>query len=660
VPHIDISNRAARLPVRGRLFVAWACLGSLLLLIGLASCGPDRLIEPVSSPSPTTVPHADRIRFGVVGQHPGVNVWALHDAVGGNYADYALRNEYWPRLYALAPPEFELTPRIAEGMPQPVSLEAQGAIGRVTLRSDLHWTDGTSLTAADVAFTANTAIRFELGFDWASYYPMAALDAVESDGPFALLYRFSPEPDAGAWQYGALLAPIAQRAYWEPRIGNAVGLLPSDELGVSITDTDQARALLQAEVDELAARAFAVQREGRQDRELENTLRRKQGDLDAANNLLSELRDEYADKIQAARNALYLLEAGDEPTLGAWMPAGREGEFWLNAWNEEQPFTRPNFDTAAYRYFPDEASAVLALHANEVDMLLTPDGISSASAELLANEPGVSLVTSPSSRYRFLLVNPTGPALSDPVLRSALACLAKGAARSSVLLSEHGNPVNTFAPNVLWTPTGAIAPCAGGAVDELLPQIVDALRSAGYSWERQPTVAAASSALRGVDGVELAPMELLVPDTDPLRVDLADGLRQAALRVGIEVIPTVVAPESIDYAIFSSRQYDLALIGWRLSAYPDYLCGRLIADGLQAPTPQMAGICGQLSSETDLDAARRKIDQLQKLMSEDAVITPLYAETIVDAFRNLKYPYAELLDGYSGVYGAPSLAVPAP
>jgi hypothetical protein len=44
----------------------------------------------------------------------------------------------------------------------------------------------------------------------------------------------------------------------------------------------------------------------------------------------------------------------------------------------------------------------------------------------------------------------------------------------------------------------------------------------------------------------------------------------------------------------------------------------------------------------------------------DLPLIPLYANVRVDAFRNIHYPFTEVIDGLAGLYGATELAVPVP
>jgi len=54
------------------------------------------------------------------------------------------------------------------------------------------------------------------------------------------------------------------------------------------------------------------------------------------------------------------------------------------------------------------------------------------------------------------------------------------------------------------------------------------------------------------------------------------------------------------------------------------------------------------------------IRALQSILAEDLPFIPLYAVLNYDAFQHVTYPFDSVTGGLSGVYGAPSLAIPSP
>ena len=319
-----------------------------LLLFAVGACAPRGIPVPirtsiVASPAASTIPpaHAADIRFALIGDVTDANVWALFDSKGYTYNNYAIRSEYWPKLYGLSIPGGRFEPRAASALPSPV--QADGALfsASVALRSDLTWTDGTPFTADDVAFTVNTVLSFQLGFDWHSYYDPDWLDHAKALDAHTVRFYFKQAPNAGVWQYGALQGPVVQKKYWSPKIADATALLPP-------ADSQSQIAVLQDRVDQLQKQvqviiADGLTATGNEAHQLQGALLRKQGDLDQARNNLSKAETSVDASLEAARQALYALDAANEPTLGEWMPAASLNGMRINSANPSHPFGMPNF-----------------------------------------------------------------------------------------------------------------------------------------------------------------------------------------------------------------------------------------------------------------------------------------------------------------------------
>ena len=101
---------------------------ALFLTLLLASCQPQPVVAvptSIPSPGPLSPAHAPEIRFALIGKPPAsdshVNVWGLFDEAGASYINYALRAEYWPRLYHLVPQDSSFQPYAAEDQPSEVN-----------------------------------------------------------------------------------------------------------------------------------------------------------------------------------------------------------------------------------------------------------------------------------------------------------------------------------------------------------------------------------------------------------------------------------------------------------------------------------------------------------------------------------------------------------
>jgi hypothetical protein len=104
----------------------------------------------------------------------------------------------------------------------------------------------------------------------------------------------------------------------------------------------------------------------------------------------------------------------------------------------------------------------------------------------------------------------------------------------------------------------------------------------------------------------------------------------------------------------------MAIVGWRLSDYPGYLCEWFGVGGPFENTASRLGpSCEALQMVSDLESARRQVFELQSILVEDLPFIPLHLERTYDAFQNVMYPFDEVWGGLSSLYGAPSYAIPA-
>lgn len=629
---------------------------ALFLTLLLASCVPQPVpvAEPNGISSPVVPAPAPEIRFALIGEPKEVNVWELFDESGATYNDYALRSEYWPRLYHLAPPDRTFEPLAANGMPSEVIQEGEFYTAAVPLRADLKWTDASPFTAEDVAFTANTILAFEFGYDWSMYSPREYLDHVEAVNPSTVKYYFKQKPNVEVWQYGALQSPIIQKAFWKSAVENAATLLPKDALNADIDKASATLATVQSDIARLEAQILALRLEGQQNRDLNTYLKRRQGELAFAQNNLNTLLDEYAAQLDAAQKTLYGADDAREPVLGTWMPAAKENGMWVNNANPDFPFTKPNFDRAVYRIYQDDEAAIRAFQNGEVDFILSPNDLVSE-----VNEAKYY----PSYSARFLVFNPLNTALADPAFRAALSCMMDRGALAADILQNHAAPLDSFALSPQWHDPNLRDACAGIDKPARIAYAVNLLKSAGYSWAQEPNAENAGQNLLMSNGGAFPKVTLLAPskEDDALRYTAAKYIAEQAQYLGIPFAVTEAGINDVVYAVYSSQKYDMALMGWRLSEYPAYLCEMFGGRNLHLyNSDRLKSACDALEGESNLDAARQASRQIEAALMSELPFIPLFTVMRADVYRGLSYPAGNVLNGWHGLYGAPSYAMPLP
>lgn len=259
------------------------------------------------------------------------------------------------------------------------------------MQSHLTWTDGTPLTASDVAFTVNTTLQFRLGLNWQGYYNPDVLDHVEALDKVTAKFYFKSRPTVADWQYGALQGPIVNRVYWQPRIVNAVSLLPDEALLPTIQELEAELAGMQADEEKLNLSLNTMVPGTTVYQDTSREAQHLQDDLNSVSNKLEKNRTEYETELAEARASLFKLANAKEPTLGPWKFTSRIEDSFENQANLGTPFGDPWFDSVRYTTYPDELTAVDALLKDDTDLILTSDGLSAEAVSRLENDPEISL-----------------------------------------------------------------------------------------------------------------------------------------------------------------------------------------------------------------------------------------------------------------------------
>lgn len=613
-------------------------------------------VSLTSSPAPQRAP---LLRIAILGETTTTNVWALFGEAGASYWNAATQASYWPTLYRLTPPSLDFQPATAQGEPSPVTCDTTTCTATVTLQSNLTWTDDTPLTAVDVAFTVNTALQFRLGLNWQEYYNPDVLDHVEALDRITVKYYFKSMPTVADWQYGALQGPIVNQAYWQPRIVNAIGLLPDETLLPTIQELEAELAGMQSEIKKLDLSLSTMLPDTTVYQDTSREVQHIQDDLNSVSNKLDKNRTEYEARLTEARASLFKLANAKEPTLGPWKFANRIEDNFENQADLGTPLGDPWFDSVRYITVPTESAAVGALLKNDVDLILTPDGLSAESISRLQNNPGIVLRGNVTRNARFLAFNQANTYLADPALRQALACMLD----QQMLVEELGSEVTRlpeFVVDDAWRNKNVSLPCAGATENTRLAEAVRLLKDAGYSWDGEP---ASGAGFKAPNGDELPHFTLLVSKEDPVREIAARYIAQQAKLLGLALDVKIGSSDDLWYAVYGTGGYDLALLGWHLSMYPAYLCDWFIPSDRNPFAyngSSLMSACEAWAQVSDLKVAKARASDVQAVLMHDLPLIPLYTDVRIDAYRNIQYRYANVVDGLGGLYGATVQAIPIP
>ncbi|HEY9152123.1 MAG TPA: ABC transporter substrate-binding protein, partial [Anaerolineales bacterium] len=416
---------------------------------------------------------------------------------------------------------------------------------------------------------------------------------------------------------------------------------------------------LQSKINELNATLATLPTTGTSYLQTVNDVKSVTANLNQTNTAIAKAQSRYDSAMDAARQALYALTDAGEPRLGTWQSKSNSNRTMENDADLHFPFGHPSFNRIVYQFYPSEDAALADFKSGKVDSILEQNGLSAQSQSTLGNS--YSRMESPALLLHFLVFNDSNPALNDPALHQALTCILD----TKAFANQAGN-ADALASFValdekFWNNPGAALPCNGLDSTSRRSQTIQILENAGYKWNVLPSPSSNGQGFTLPTGNAFPAINLMVSSSEPQENNAGNTIRQQFTLLGIPLTIESVNSDDLRYAVFSSHQYDMAILGWNVSEYPGYLCD-WFKDGnpFGYQSDSLKSACEALNSTSDLTTAQKDIYQVQSILAQDLPFIPLYSGITYDAYRNIKYPFDRVLGGLSGVYGAPSLAIPAP
>jgi len=638
-----------------RVIWLWLALVALALSITIG-CNK----SPVPSPTGITPPQTQAVaqggskvyKLGVFSDLTTTNLWTLY----GSGPDNTVWNLYvlaggHPSLYGYSDQRFDWIPSLAEGFPTPLKEETfQGRTvwtAEVTLKKGVQWSDGKDVTGDDFVFTAATVQDLQLTSNWVSIVDPEFFDHAEALGPHRLKVAFKKKPGLSIWQFGIAFMPIMSKAYWEPVVAEAKkqGDLPAIQ-----------KALFShAPQNEPTAGGFAFKR-------------REKG--------------AFAEKV---KNPGYYFAGSvvTEYENGAYVEA-KPGVYSFSAYGEPsgakalEYTTGPFVDGVIFSIYGNQESAVLALKKGEIDFLLNPNGVQRGLLEQLQGQPGIATIENAANSYRYLGFNFRRAPMDQKAFRQAVALLIDKEFITRTVLQGAAIPAYGYVPpgNVFWHQPKIPEPGKDLNRADRVAQAVQTLKAAGFTWETEPRMGRDGSfvevrgkGLRMPNGELVPDMELLAPSAgyDPLRATFAIWIERWLSEVGIPVRANLTGFNVIVERINNPNGFDMWMLGWSLTNYPDYLeaffhSRHAVADGLNRggyANPEYDRLASQLLVETDMQQAKQIAGQLQLFLAEDLPYVVLYTSPVLEAYRSdrLKFPYTDTLDGIQDLSGMTTAVV---
>ena len=637
---------------------------ALLVLVGCTrEVVKEVVITPVPGPTPTSVSTEAQVeepqevssdgeprifRIGIAEDLTTTNYWAYLGPDGTVWNGYVLGGGK-PSLYGYSAQRYDWIPSLAVDFPTPLAEEVVDGetlwTTELELKQGVMWSDGNEVTAEDFAFTAHTANDMELTGNWPSIVDPEYFDRAETISSHALKIYFKQKPGLARWQFGLAFMPILSKAYWEPVVAEA---RQAGEI------TEQQKALFAHVPDgEPSAGGFLFDQWER------GAFAEKTTNPDYY--FSGAMFSQYADgAYQTSKEGAYEFTAFGEPT----------GDLVLEY--TEGPYS----ESTIYSIYGSQDAAVLALKKGDIDFMLNPLGLSRGLQEQLTGADGLTTLENTSNGMRYLGFNFRRAPMDNKAFRQAVATLIDKEFLVDTVLQGVAIPIYTTVPegNGAWYNPDVPLIGKGLSRAERIARSVELLKGAGFTWETEPVVSEdgkfveqTGEGLTMPNGEPVPAMEVLAPSPgyDPLRSTFAIWIERWLNEVGIPLRANLTGFNVIVEKVFDQQDFDMWILGWGLSAFPDYLeaffhSKHAALEGFNPggySNPDFDWLADQLLAETDLEAARKQVFEMQAFLAEDLPYVVLFDTPIVETYRSerIEFPYTETWGGLQSAAGMPSL-----
>ena len=337
----------------------------------------------------------------------------------------------------------------------------------------------------------------------------------------------------------------------------------------------------------------------------------------------------------------------------------------------------PFADSSIYSIFGNQETAVLALKKGDIDFMLNPLGLQRGLQEQLKGQAGLETLENANNGFRYLGFNMRHPPMNIKAFRQAVAILIDKEFLTSTVLQGVAIPMYTTVPegNGFWYNPNVSLIGKGLSRTERTEEAVKLLKDAGFTWEKEPkvsengTVEVEGKGLKLPNGDPMPDLEILSPSPgyDPLRSTFAIWIERWLNDMGIPAKAKLTDFNVIVEKIADPDGFDIWILGWGLSNFPDYLeaffhSRHAEGDGLNRggySNPEFDALAEQLLIETDLDAARDQVFKMQEFLADDLPYVVLFTTPLLESYRSdrLTFPYTGTLGGLQSTNGMTSAVV---
>ncbi len=148
----------------------------------------------------------DTYTMGIFEDMTTDNYWNSVDSTGSTVWNSYVLTPTKGAMYNLASPGLEMVPDLAASQLPDAVQDGDVWTATVTLKDGIQFSDGTPITANDVAFTWHTAVDLGLGGNWPDYVDTDVVTNVEATDDSTVKVTFNAEVAPASWATMAVLS----------------------------------------------------------------------------------------------------------------------------------------------------------------------------------------------------------------------------------------------------------------------------------------------------------------------------------------------------------------------------------------------------------------------------------------------------------------------
>lgn len=607
---------------------------------------------------------ADVYTIGIFEDPITLNSWSYRGPDNSVWTAYVMGGDAGT-LYTLSDQRFDFVPSLAADLPpEPVEQDDGTFTITVDMVEDAVWSDGEPITADDVVFTVNTALNLDLGGGWASIFRKGLLLGAEATGEFQVTFIWSEVPGLAVWQFGTAQGPILPEHFWGPIVADASSFIDGleapencgedaseEELAVCEAYENARQTLYSADptgvpwagqfaTDQLEPGAF-VARTANENSHLNNVT-------------VTEYSDgTYMETDANGNSSMYYGEGGGDVTL--------------------EYTTGPYVNNVVFTIYGSQDAAFLAMIDGEVDYVLNPLSVAQGLRQQAESTGEITTLTNADNGLFYLAFNMRKAPFDDPAFREAVDIVLDKEFVASNILQSSVIPAYAIVPggNAFWSYNDQIdKPFIGMSREDRVNMAVQVLSDAGYTWDVPPAWNADTvdvdpgEGMRMPNGEPVPEITILGPGPsyDPQRASFNQWISEWMRELGMPAESELTGFNTILDPVFVEASFDMYILGWGLSIYPDYLCDFFDSRNDTASTgnyntpghndADFDALCDEFLAETNIVEAQAQAFELQDILATNRPYLPLFYRQSIDLVRrNVEFPYTESLGGIADLNG---------